>query len=308
MSKFLPQKRKLLEDVFEKAKNSTTESSFSGILKDLENNLREDFNILLSYKTFETYYKSIVEKNLDYNIKPLILNDLSTYLEYENFKNFCEKNPISPQYSSVKVNIDGKQQISEANPFSDIIINITNVFNIPEFVNKHKSSFGIVGILFILGFIFNKTPSFQEIKVNEKQKISESVLLQTSIKEAETPTTTIPQAIVYLPQAAKKVKNSENIVVQNKEKDCMYWNGERYIPVFCEENLDQFHVEQINKEKLKLKKILRSDTLTSENALGKVWYDKSNNKVEFFTHYGVNPENGKTLKDVTKHILEKYIE
>jgi hypothetical protein len=87
----------------------------------------------------------------------------------------------------------------------------------------------------------------------------------------------------------------------------MYWNGEEYIPVFCDENLNNFHVEQIDEDKLKLKKITQQDTLTTENALGKVWYDKTNNKIEFFTHYGVNPKNGKTLKEVTQHILEKHI-
>jgi hypothetical protein len=62
----------------------------------------------------------------------------------------------------------------------------------------------------------------------------------------------------------------------------------------------------LSEEKKLLKKITRPDTLTVENALGKVWYDKSNNKVEFFTHYGKHPENGKALKDVSETILEKY--
>lgn len=42
MSKFLSQKKKLIEDVFEKASNDATEQSFSGILKSLENTLKED--------------------------------------------------------------------------------------------------------------------------------------------------------------------------------------------------------------------------------------------------------------------------
>lgn len=60
MSKFLLQKRKLIEDVFEKASSETTESSFSGILKSLERTLLDDFKITLSYKTFETYYNSLI--------------------------------------------------------------------------------------------------------------------------------------------------------------------------------------------------------------------------------------------------------
>lgn len=57
MSEFFLQKRELVFQVYEKAKKSTTESSFSGISKNLELVLLEDFGIPLSYKTFETYYK-----------------------------------------------------------------------------------------------------------------------------------------------------------------------------------------------------------------------------------------------------------
>lgn len=55
MSEFFLQKRELVFQVYEKAKKSTTESSFSGISKNLELVLLEDFGIPLSYKTFETY-------------------------------------------------------------------------------------------------------------------------------------------------------------------------------------------------------------------------------------------------------------
>lgn len=33
---------------------------------------------------------------------------------------------------------------------------------------------------------------------------------------------------------------------------------------------------------------------------------KVTEKVEFFTNYGLHPENGKTLKPVSKYILNKY--
>lgn len=259
MSIFLLQKKKLLEDVFEKAKSNTYETSFSGILKDLEIDFRDNFKIQLSYKTFETYYKSVVKKDKDITIKPSTLDDLSRYLEYENFKNFSEKNPISNQTSSVKVSIDGKEETSTVKNFSDIIINITNspIFTMPEFVSRHKSSFGLVGILLVFGFLFKKFNYFQEIISFENQK-------------------------------------------------CMYWNGEKYIPINCDENKAGFHIEKLDPDKLKLIKITKPDTLNAENALGKVWYDKTDNKVEFFTHYGKNPENGKALKDLSKHILEKY--
>ena len=109
MSEFFLQKRELVFQVYEKAKKSTTESSFSGISKNLELVLLEDFGIPLSYKTFETYYKILVENNEDYKIKTTILNDLSTYLGYVDFKEFTVQNPS--KNSKIKISIDGKESV-----------------------------------------------------------------------------------------------------------------------------------------------------------------------------------------------------
>lgn len=306
MSKFLLQKKKLLQEVYKKAKNDTTESSFSGILKSLENTLKEDFEIPLSYKTIETYYKSIVENNIDYNIKTIILNDLSVYLGFNDFKEFCERNPNLDHTSNIKVSIDGKNETS-ANTFSDIIINITNspVFTIPEFVTKHKSSFGIVGILLLSGFFFSRSDYFKEVKPTQIKTLVDSNFSNNSnIKPVEKEDPMITKTIY---SSDKNVNiESKNVENRKRNKECMYWDGDKYIAIYCDENLDNFHIEQINLDKLKLKKILQPDTLTSKNALGKVWYDKSNNNVEFFTYHGLNPSNNKTLKEVTPYILEKY--
>ena len=69
-----------------------------------------------------------------------------------------------------------------------------------------------------------------------------------------------------------------------------------------------FYKKKLQEERTKemLKKITRPDTLTVENALGKVWYAKSNRRVEFFTHHGIHPENGKTLREATAYMIEKY--
>ena len=79
-----------------------------------------------------------------------------------------------------------------------------------------------------------------------------------------------------------------------------------YVDVFCDELIEGREIIASNEERKMIRKITKPDTLTIENALGKVWYDKSNGKVEFFTHYGIHPENGKTLKEVSSHILEVY--
>ncbi|WP_370896714.1 hypothetical protein [Chryseobacterium gossypii] len=148
MSKFLSQKRKLLEEVFQKASNEATEKTFTGILKSLERDLLDDFKITLSYKSFETYYKAIVENDGDYNIKPAILDDLSVYLGYDNFRSFCM------DWKTIEYTI--------SQTLSKIVINITNkpIFTMPEFIKQN--GLGILEVTFILllvagGVVFPKT-------------------------------------------------------------------------------------------------------------------------------------------------------
>ena len=298
MSEFFLQKRELVFQVYEKAKKFTTESSFSGISKNLELVLLEDFGIPLSYKTFETYYKILVENNEDYKIKTTILNDLSTYLGYADFKDFTGQNPI--KNSKIKISIDGKESVKETKSFSDIIINITNspVFTLPEFITKHNNSFGLIGIFLVSGFILKKGDFFSGEKEEKRIQEIDSVIVQKNNLSKPEPIqfVNVPKQILAIPEE----KNLE------RKKECMYWNGEIYVEVFCGEKIEGTEVLGLNEEAKLMRKITRPDTLTEENSLGKVWYDKSNNHVEFFTHYGKHPENGKTLKEVTSHILEKY--
>ena len=259
MSKFLPQKRKLLEEVFQKASNETTETSFSGILKSLERDLLDDFKINLSFRSFETYYKTLVENDGDYNIKAAILDDLSIYLGYENFRNFC---------------MDWKTiEYAVTQTLSKIVINITNkpIFTMPDFVKKN--GLGIMEMVFVL-------------------------LLVTGG--------------VIFSNGEKKGDTSFNLgfmsnVKPDVDKKYMYWNGERYIATDSSDLGPQIEIVPMNPNTFRyLRRITREDTLTTDNAMGKVWYDKSNNNVEFFTSPGEHPENGKTLKDVSETILNNH--
>lgn len=298
MTEFFLQKKELIMQVYHKAKSSTTETSFSGILKDLEFTLLDEFGIPLSYKTFETYYKNIVEKNIDYKIKTAILNDLSFYLGHINFKEFCGKNPVNTQTTKVKVSIDGNETARETKSFSDIIINITNspVFTLPEFVAKHSNSFGLVGILLVLGFVFKKYDAFSDPKNTiEKDSVTKNLVDEKN---------DLTHSTIHF--ANTESANHGEISAYERKKECMYWDEDHYEEVFCNELIEGKTIIAINNDTKLLKKINSPDTLTAENALGKVWYDKSNKKVTFFTHYGINPENGKTLKPATEYILETY--
>lgn len=138
MSRFLPQKKKLLEEVFDKASDETAENSFSGILKYLERQLWDEFQIIFSYKTFENYYKTIVENDEDYNIKTSVLDDLSKYLDYNNFKEYCAEwktfeHKVTERASKVTVHVINKPLLT-----------------MPEFLTK-QSNLGIIGVLLVGG-------------------------------------------------------------------------------------------------------------------------------------------------------------
>ncbi len=93
----------------------------------------------------------------------------------------------------------------------------------------------------------------------------------------------------------------------NQNLSCMVWKENHYEEVECEETSLQMNAVPYNEAVFQLKKITKPDTLNFENALDKVWYNKSNGEVEFFTNYGLHPENGKTLKPVSEYILTKYV-
>lgn len=90
---------------------------------------------------------------------------------------------------------------------------------------------------------------------------------------------------------------------------CMYWNGEHYVPISCRDTA-------VTEPKIALDKgmaanfcrIMKSDTLT-KNSLGKVWYAKlSVDSIEFYTAPAFHPVfRDKKLKPMTEYILNKYV-
>lgn len=90
------------------------------------------------------------------------------------------------------------------------------------------------------------------------------------------------------------------------EKKCMVWEEVRYIETSCTgSDLEQNFIPYVFEN---FKKIEVTDTTTFfKNGEVQIWYDKSNNQLEFFTAPGIHPENGKTLKPITNYMIGKYI-
>lgn len=90
-------------------------------------------------------------------------------------------------------------------------------------------------------------------------------------------------------------------------KQCMYWDGEKYIAIHCDEVDPQLDIIALNSEKQQqFKRITRKDTLTKDH-VNKVWYSKIDTEVEFFTCPGLHPVHPhRSLKAATEYIIEKY--
>lgn len=259
MSKFLPERKKLLEDVFEKVSNETPETSFSGIIKYLERTLLDDYQITLSYKSFETYYKAIVEREEDYNIKTIILDDLSKYLGFESFSDYCSG------WKSFEYKIH--------QALSNLVITVINkpILKMPEFLTK-QSSLGIAG--FVIVALFLTGNAYFSNKKNNQENSSSFGFLSS---------------------------------VQEKKKECMYWDKSQYRVAYCDDKDPHKDLKPLDTVALRyFKMITRKDTLTVDNAFGKVWYSKYNGNVEFFTMDGTNPENGKDLRFATEYMIDTY--
>ena len=271
MSKFLPEKKKLLEKAYEKAEKDSIEKSFSGVTKYLDRTLLDNYKNRLSYKTFENYYNAIVKNGKDYNIKLIYLDSLSVYLGHENFEDFCnilKKESIYRELGSVKISISDEKEnpsyLSDA--LSKIVINITNspVFSIPEFISKNQNSLGIVGILILGGFLANKTVNFEKDKERTTGKPTDTIFQPVVSKNNESKNIITPQTLVYIPQ-----KQTEEEMLKRK-KECMYWQKDHYITIYCDQNIESHTAIAFNEDKYRLKMITRVDTLTEENTVGKV--------------------------------------
>ncbi|MET3537037.1 hypothetical protein [Chryseobacterium limigenitum] len=251
MSKFLSEKKKLIEDVYEKASSQTTETSFNGIILHLEQVLNDEFEGL-SYKSFENYYKALVENDEDYNIKTSILDNLSRYLGYDTFKDYCS------EWRTVEYSI--QQAISK------IVITIINkpILTMPEFMKKN--GMGIMEMALVICLVTG--------------------------------------SVVF----SHPKNKTYGFAGMSPSMECMYWDGSEYKLVDCNDKNPKFDKKiPMDEDNLQFfKRILRKDTLTYKNAVGKTWYSKYNGEVEFFTKDGTDPDTGRELRKSTALMLQKY--
>ncbi|AZB24028.1 MULTISPECIES: hypothetical protein [Chryseobacterium] len=274
----MSKKKLLIHEVFKQAQsNFPAESTKTGWASELSDYFEKNLKFIINEKTFSRYYDACIRDNKDVNIKDIeILNKLSQYIGYKDFLDFSNtfvKRDDEANKTTVKITVDeDEQSISEK--FSKLNINITNEqhFKMPDFIKQN--GLGIIEITLILCLVTGN------VLFSNNKKISSNSSYSLGFMSGMKPMT---------------------------EKKYMYWNGEKYIGTDSSYISPGIEIVAMDAHKLlHFKKIMRKDTLTDVNSLGKTWYSKYNNEVEFFTDDGVDPENGRELRKTSSFIIYKY--
>lgn len=89
---------------------------------------------------------------------------------------------------------------------------------------------------------------------------------------------------------------------------CMIWEDDHYKRTACKPRADDVSVIAYDEAQAEhFRKIKDEDTITY-NSIGKVWYSKIDNRIEFFTGDGNHPIfTKKELKPITMHIIDTYV-
>lgn len=274
----MSKKKLLIHEVFDKAKKDfPAENTKNGWCSELVDHFEKNLKFIINEKTFVRYYDACIRDNTEPNIKDIkILDKLSEYVGYKDFLDFSRtfvKKEEETNKTTVKIKVDEHEE-SLSEKISNIIITITNEqhFKVPEFIKQN--GLGIIEMAFILCLVTGNVVFSNNKKMNNNYS----------------------SPLGFMSGMASM-----------GEKKYMYWNGERYIGTDSSYISPGINVVAMNTLKLQhFRKIMRKDTLTDVNALGKIWYSKYNNEVEFFTDDGIDPDNGRELRRVSPLIIYKY--
>ncbi|WP_143883093.1 hypothetical protein [Chryseobacterium binzhouense] len=269
----MSKKKLLIKEMFNKAKEETGKKTKNALASYLWSYFDERFPKCISDRTLSRYYDAFIDETRDeIEVEDFMLDRFSEYVGFKNFTDFSRtfiKKDEAANKTMVKISV-GEDEESLTEKLSNIIINITNEqnFKIPDFIKKN--GLGILEMTFVL------------------------LLVTGGVMFSNKKT----------PEPFNWMSGWGSPAI---DKPYMYWENDRYMATDSSYLGPQINVVPMNPSTFTyLKKITRPDTLNINNFRGKVWYDKSNNRVDFFTSFGRHPENGKTLKEATDRIIENY--
>lgn len=113
--------------------------------------------------------------------------------------------------------------------------------------------------------------------------------------------------IVFLLSQKTALFENNSLMMASSNNSCMYWDEYEFKTIPCNEASRNQKVFIYDKEKLNIKRIKCWDTITAKS-IGRIWYYKIKNEVQFFTAPGPHPENDHLYaKPMTKYMYNKYV-
>lgn len=106
----------------------------------------------------------------------------------------------------------------------------------------------------------------------------------------------------------RQTGRSSDMRFGNAPGECMYWAGDRYEPVSCNDSTAGRLLLPLRLDKLRgFKRITQEDTIT-ERSIGVVYYLKVNDYPEFYTTEGYHPvQVTRRLRPLSNYMYEKYL-
>ena len=100
--------------------------------------------------------------------------------------------------------------------------------------------------------------------------------------------------------------------IKTKEQRWMIWQNDRYVEVSLDLKTHNIkNLKLYKEERIQFFRKIPLDCNTvffNNNGKPQVWYGRSDNgNLELFTSFGLHPKTGKTLKPITRYMINKYI-
>ncbi|MEG1026565.1 MAG: hypothetical protein RSF34_18985 [Flavobacterium sp.] len=306
--------KKALKDYYETQKEG---DQISSLLNPTPAGLRE-LLISMMERTLDDCDKKIIENFFDTSFTEVTLNKLR--VETDKFKalaNFLkEKSGGSDlrRLEMVALILDFKQR-----PYRKFEKHYSKISEVEDIVDKEEVIFD------------SKEPSVESSN-NEVEKNEIEYVNNESIEVIETEVNT-PKVIGISEEVS--IQKQKNIPLQKigiigiivviigisvflniknwTTKECMVWNGDKYEAVDCSETINSFAEATLPKDDKLIEEFrkMKVDTKTSffdKKGNPKIWYIKNpNGTLEFFNKPGLQPETGKTLRPISRYIIQEYV-
>ncbi len=89
--------------------------------------------------------------------------------------------------------------------------------------------------------------------------------------------------------------------------ECMYWTGDHYEFISCQQRKDTLVVALDTLRLRNFRRITNTDTIT-HHSVGKLWYRKKNGKLEIYSSGGYDPVDIQVeLRPLSEHMFRKYL-